>query len=312
MPFINRIEMRLLKLLIPCLAILAACNNHQTEGKRKAVLDTVSLSSKKFELAYQNDGKITATSLDTLYQVSFGGATDAAISPDGNQLAYTVSDSSNNRSIWVVNMETKSQDQLNVKSKNFYQAMFSPDGKNIAFSIFKNGIWKIGIIGSDNKNYTLIDGASKLSYYSPTWKGNTELVMQDLDNLYVFGLDGKLKNKFVLKDLVGKDLNFANSDRFFFTSDEKSIVFNASNAADKFDGLTGPGASVYKLDLASKAISKISPKGYSAPFIFLTPKDMLVFSALEKPFKVSKIYRSNIKGSDFKLLVDKGNNPSAN
>lgn len=294
------------------MAIFVACNNHQTESEREAVLDTVSLSSKKFQLAYQNDGKITATSLDTLHQVSFGGATDAAISPDGNQLAYTVSDSSNNRSIWVANMETKSQDQLDVKSKNFYQAMFSPDGKNIAFSVFNKGVWKIGIIGADNKNHQILNLDSKLSFYSPTWKGNDELVMHDLNTLYVYSIFGKLKSKFLLRDLVGKDLNFASSDRFFYTSDGKSIIFNASNPADKFDGLMGPGESIYRLDLASKAVSKISPAGYTVPSIFLTPKNLLVFSALEKPFKVSKIYASTIDGKDFKLLVDKGNNPSAN
>ncbi|WP_354359311.1 hypothetical protein [Pedobacter sp. UYP30] len=294
------------------MAIFAACNNQHQESERKAVLDTVSLANKKFQLAYQNDGKITATSLDTLHQVSFGGATDAAISPDGNQLAYTVSDSSNNRSIWMANMATKSQDQLDVQSKNFYQAMFSPDGKNIAFSVFKKGVWKIGIIGSNNKNYQILDFDSKLSVYSPTWKGNDELVMHDLNNLYVYSVFGKLKSKFLLRDLVGKDLNFASNNRFFYTSDGKSIVFNASNPADKFDGLMGQGESIYKLDLASKAVSKISPAGYTVPSIFLTPKNMLVFSALEKPFKTSKIYNSNINGLAFKLLVDKGSNPSAN
>lgn len=304
--------MRLFKLLIPCLAVFAACNNHQTESERKDVLDTVSLSSKKFQLAYQNDGKITATSLDTLHQVSFGGATDPAISPDGNQLAYTVSDSSNNRRIWMANMESKSQDQLNVKSKNFYQAMFSPDGKKIAFSIFRKGFWKIGVIGSDNKNYQLLDSTAKKSYFSPTWKGNDDLAMQDLENLYVFGLNGKLKTKFVLKDLIGSNISVSSNDRFFYTSDGTSIIFNASNPADKFDGLMGPGEAIYKLDLASKKVLKISPDGYTVPSIYLAPKNMLVFSALEKPFKISKIYKSTIDGKDFKLLVDKGSNPSAN
>ena len=304
--------MRLFKLLIPGLAVFAACNNHQPESERKAVLDTVSLSSKKFELAYQNDNKITATSLDTLHQVSFGGATDPAISSDGSQLAYTVSDSSNNRSIWVANLDTKSQNQLNVKSKNFYEAMFSPDGKNIAFSIFDKDVWKVGIIGSDNKNYRIIDINSNTNFYSPTWKSNDELAMQDLDNVYVYSLFGKLKTKFILKDLIGTEIGISSNDRFFFTADGKSIIFNASTSDPKLDGLMGPGEAIYKLDLASKIVSKISPEGYSVQAMFLTPKNMLVFSALEKPFKTSKIYTSTIEGKDFKLLVDNGSNPSAN
>ncbi len=304
--------MRLFKLLIPSLAILAACNNHQPESERKAVLDTAPSSAKKFELAYQNDNKIIASSIDTLHQVSFGGATDPAISPGGSQLAYTVSDSSNNRGIWVANLETKSQEQLNVKSKNFYEAMFSPDGKNIAFSIFDKGVWKVGVIGSDNKNYQIIDVDSKTNFYSPTWNGNDELAMQDLNNLYVYSLFGKLKTKLILKDLIGTEIGVSSNDRFFFTADGKSIIFNASTADPKLDGLMGPGEAIYKLDLASKIVLKISPEGYSVPAMFLTPKNMLVFSALEKPFKTSKIYTSTIEGKDLKLLVDNGSNPSAN
>lgn len=79
---------------LACIAmVLTACNSNKTEENAKAVLDTVSLSSKNFALAYQDGDKIVATSIDTMKQISFGGATDPAISPDGNKLAYTLSDS---------------------------------------------------------------------------------------------------------------------------------------------------------------------------------------------------------------------------
>lgn len=294
------------------MAVLAACNNNQQPAESTAILDTVSLSNKKFELAFENEGKITTTSIDTLRQVSFGGATDPAISPDGNQLAYTVSDSSDGRSIWLANMETKMQEQLKVNSKNFYQAVFSPDGQHIAYSLFKKGVWKIGIIGSDNRDPQLLDVNSNTTYYAPTWKGNEELAMHDLDNLYVFGLDGKLKHKFILKDLIGANIAISSNDRFFYSADGKSIIFNAGTSDKKLKGVMGSGEAIYKLDLADKKVAKISPDGYSVASIFLTPKDKLFFSALEKPFKVSKIYTSTIDGEGFKLLVDKGSNPSAN
>jgi hypothetical protein len=94
--------MRLLKLAVPVLALLIACNSNKTpENKSVATLDTAFLSNKEFSLAYQDGNKIVVTSIDTMKQISFGGATDPAISPDGRKLAYTVSDSAGHRGIWV-------------------------------------------------------------------------------------------------------------------------------------------------------------------------------------------------------------------
>ena len=68
-----------------CLAIFASCtSNKNEESKSAAMLDSTSLSSKNFALAYQDGEKIVATSIDTMKQISFGGAMDPAISPDGN------------------------------------------------------------------------------------------------------------------------------------------------------------------------------------------------------------------------------------
>ncbi|RZL47372.1 MAG: hypothetical protein EOO93_25150, partial [Pedobacter sp.] len=179
-------------LLIPCAAIIVSCsNNKATNESSKAILDTVSLSNKNFALAYQDENKIVATSIDTMKQISFGGAANPAISPDGNKLAYTVTDSLGHRSIWIADMENKSQLQLRANSGNYYQAMWSPSGNIIAFNIFnEKNLWKIGIVKPDNSGFLVIDTASDLNVCSPTWKGEKELVAHDLTNLYTFDIIG--------------------------------------------------------------------------------------------------------------------------
>jgi len=290
--------------------VLTGCSNQQSaDGGSTAVLDTVSLSSKNYALAYQDGEKIVATSIDTMKQISFGGATDPAISPDGNKLAYTLSDSAGHRSIWIADMENKSQGQLVVNNNNYYQAVWSADGNTIAFNIFnKQNLWKIGIIKADNSGYVMLDSASKINVYAPTWKNEREIIGQDLTNLYTFDLSGKVIDTKLIAGLIGKDLTIASSNRFFYTKDGQKLIFNAGNN-DVLDGLTGPAEAIYILDLASKKIERLSPKGVNVPYVFVTADDRIFYSGMEKPFTQSKIYVSDLSENN-KIVVDKGTNPT--
>lgn len=290
--------------------VLTGCSNQQSAtGDSKAVLDTVSLSSKNYALAYQDGEKIVATSIDTMKQISFGGATDPAISPDGNKLAYTLSDSAGHRSIWIADMENKSQGQLVVNNSNYYQAVWSVDGNTIAFNIFnKQNLWKIGIIKADNSGFVMLDSASKINVYAPTWKNEREIIGHDLTNLYTFDLSGKVTDTKPIAGLIGKDFTIASSNRFFYTKDGKKIVFNAGNN-DALDGLTGPAEAVYVLDLASKKVERLSPKGVNVPYVFVTADDRIFYSGAEKPFTNPKIYITDLDGNN-KIVVDKGTNPT--
>lgn len=301
--------MRSFKFLIPVLSFLVvACNSNSNSNK----VETPKVVDNKYSLAYQLEGKIVAANADTSKQISFGGATDPAISPDGNKLAYTVSDSLGNRSIWVADMISKSQVQLNVRSKNYYRAVWSPSGGMVAFSIFnKKSFWKVGVIKTDNSGYVMLDSVSKLNVYAPTWKNENQLIAQDLQKLYTFDLTGKMVESVSIADLIGKDFSIASNNSFFYSKDGKKLVFNAGNK-DILPGLTGPGEAVYVLDLASKQVKRISPEGVSVPSLFVTVNDKVIYSGMEKPFVTSKIYTTDLSGSDIKVVVDKGNNPTAN
>ncbi|WP_316828347.1 hypothetical protein [Pedobacter miscanthi] len=305
-----KISSRLVSILIPYVALITSCgNNKSNEESTKAVLDTVSLSGKNFALAYQDGDKIVATSIDTMKQISFGGATDPAISPDGNKLAYTLNDSLGNRSIWVADMENKSQGKLQVNSNNYYGAVWSADGNHIAFSVFnKSSIWKIGIIKTDNSGYVLLDSASKTNAYGPSWKNEKEIIAHDLENLYTFDLSGKLIDTQSIKTLIGNEYYISSSNNFFYSRDGKKLIFNASNG-EVLDGLHDRAEAIYILDLASKKITQLSPKGVHAPFLFVTADDRIFYSGEVKPYTQSKIYVADLSGN-IKTVVDRGSNPT--
>lgn len=290
------------------IAFFSSCqSNNKEEAKSAAILDTVSLSNKSYALAYQDGDKIVATSIDTMKQISFGGATDPAISPDGNKLAYSVNDSLGHKSIWIADLENKSQSQLMVSHSNYFQAMWSPDGNLVAFSIFNpKNLWKVGIVRLDGSGYVMLDSASATNIYSPTWKNEKEIIAHDLTQLYTFDRTGKLTGKLMLADLLGKEFTITSSNRFFYTQDGSKIIFNTG----KVNKENLQNTSVYVLDLASKKINQISPPEINAPYLFVTADDRIFYSGTEKSFNQSKIYVTDLSGR-VKKVVDKGINPTA-
>ena len=306
----TKLYSRLALAIISCLAIFASCtSNSNDQTKSTAMLDTVSLSGKNFALAYQDGQKIVATSIDTMKQISFGGATDPSISPDGNKLAYTVSDSAGNRSIWIADLENKSQLQLHADSKNYYGATWSANGINVAFSVLnEKNIWKIGLIKSDNTGLITLDHKSNINVSSPTWKSENEIVAHDLNNLYTFNLSGKIINTKPLKDLIGTNYTIASDNSFFYADNGSRIIFSAYSG-NAIPELHGKANAVFSMDVLSKGIKQISPVGMNLSSLFVTADDRIFFSAAEKPFMQSKIYVSDLSGN-IKTVVDKGTNPT--
>ncbi|KLT64537.1 PD40 domain-containing protein [Pedobacter sp. BMA] len=288
--------------------MISSCN-HKSNDASTPVLDTVSLSGKNFALAYQDGSKIVATSIDTMKQISFGGATHPAISPDGNKLAYTVTDSAGNKSIWVADLENKSQQQLHADSEQFDQASWSPDGQTIAYQIrVKNG-WKIGTTKIDNTQNIIFDEQSKISYFAPTWKNNREIIAHDLTGLYTYAVTGKELSKQLISGLVNHQITISAVNPFFYSSDGKHIIFSAGNN-EVLAGSDKPGTAIYILNLKSKAVKRISPQNTNTPDLFVTRDDRIFFSGSEKHSESSKIYISDLEGN-IKVLVDKGTYPTA-
>ncbi|RZK17482.1 MAG: hypothetical protein EOO86_12490 [Pedobacter sp.] len=306
----TKLYSRLALAIISCLAIFASCtSNSNDQTKSTAMLDTVSLSGKNFALAYQDGQKIVATSIDTMKQISFGGATDPSISPDGNKLAYTVSDSTGNRSIWVADLENKSQLQLHADSKNYYGAVWSADGTNIAFSVLNDkNIWKIGLVKHDNTGLIILDSQSNINVSSPTWKSENEIVAHDLNNLYTFNRSGKITDTKRLKDLIGTNYNIASDNSFFYADKGDKIIFSAYSG-NAMPELHGKANVVFSMDVSSKGVKQISPVGMNVSNLFVTADDRIFFSGAEKPFTQSKIYVSDLSGN-IKTVVDKGTNPT--
>jgi TolB protein len=291
---------------------LSACqSNHQSSSSSKQ-LDTAS-TEKKPLIVYLNDNELILQS-DSISTVKTGEANDVqimnpAISPNGEQIAYTkISERNDERTVSVINLSNKEAIPLQVPSKNFYGPMWSPSGQHIAINIFKNGTWKIGIIGNNNKGYKMLDSTSSITYYSPTWKGNNQLVAHDIDKLYTLDLEGHIIDSFSLAELIGKDYSLSSSDAFYFSEDGAKIFFNAGSG-DELPELMGPSEALYELVLAEKKIKRLSPQGVNVSRIFVNSDDHIYYEGSITPFKVIRLFEINGKG-EASLIAKQGSSIS--
>jgi hypothetical protein len=193
---------------------------------------------KKFNYAFENDGKIYVNSESEKKTYLIAKGSDPYLSPDGKKIAYTDYFGSDGRRIAILDLNSKIKDTLNIHNNNYYGPVWSPDGNYIAFNLFEGNNWIIKIIDKNYNQITTI-GTSNHSYYSPSWTTNSKnLIMQDLDSIYFFSLDGRLKSKYNLREVTDGHGN-SSSTNFQITPDNKYLLFNG----DSDDPSTGDGPS---------------------------------------------------------------------
>lgn len=267
---------------------LYGCNG---EGKSSDTVNVASDSSdRETYVAYLQDSAIVIQSdsitrpvklLDTIA----AQVMNPAVSPDGQEIAYTrIMDDKDLRTICLMDLSTLERTQLAVPSPNFYGPVWSLDGERIAFNIFqKDSIWKIGVINRNNQGYRMLDSTSSINYYSPTWRSAEQVAAQDLEKLYTLNLDGDIIETILLDSLIGDDFSRSSDDQYYFTNDQTEIIFQIGNKEGSPD-LMGPLQSVYRVRIADKKVTRLTPEGFHVRSLFIAKNDRIYCEGTNTPF----------------------------
>jgi TolB protein len=267
----------------------------------------------KYDLAFQRDNETIVLRFFDKKELSFKDSSDPALSPDGSKIAYTKNGSEYdnfNRIIVVTDLQTGSETKLNVTDINYYGASWSPDNSHISFNIMVNGRWQIGLIKSDNTEFSTLQTNSGNGLFSPTWTADAKFIIcHDMNTIYKFNLSGQVVDKINIKNTLGESYMMSSGTKFIETSDNKNIIFNCG-INESMKGVFGPVEAIFIYNIITKEIQRLTPKGVYAVDLSSFNDSTFLFTGSKEEESLDCIYQVNIKTKKIALKIKNGMRPS--
>ncbi|MGH8045660.1 MAG: TolB family protein [Chthoniobacterales bacterium] len=188
-----------------------------------------------------------------------------AISPDGTRVAYNTDpeDTKESPRIEVVDLASGKITAFknNIPSDNCHHPIWSPDGKQIAFYLFVDGDWHIGVMNSDGAGFRYVkkSGPNHQTLWGAAWAADGKsLFCQDLDFLYRIDLRGKELKKWKLSDLF-PNAGLNSGAQLAPSPDGKSLLIDVDMGEDiERPDWDGPPPAIWQLDLATGKATQIT------------------------------------------------------
>src|SRR3954451_8494433 len=129
------------------------------------------------KIAYERDDNIFVANADGTHSNNVAEGALPEISPDGTRIAFnTVGDAKNRpgpeRHIAIADVATGKVTVLpNVPSDNCFDPVWSPDGKQLAFSIMADTAWQLGLVNADGSEFRFVKNAELRpeAFDAPEW-----------------------------------------------------------------------------------------------------------------------------------------------
>jgi Tol biopolymer transport system component len=273
----------------------------------------------KYDMAFTKNG-------DGIYVINFENGkekkividyvSDFSLSPDGKKLVYTKVTEDCGRSIYITDLNDLKEQKLNINNCNAYSPTWSPDNKFIAFNIWTNNDWHIGIINADNSNLKVLKCVS--SGNLPTWSHDGKsIITYDFSQIRKIDLTDRIVETFSIKSIPN---NYGSSTftKFFYSSDNNFLIWNGTTEEKQTSTLNphDPIEGIMVYDFLQKTKYQISPKGMHICNPFVDSADNIYFDGkiINKDSKIdnesTNIYMINLNERILKLVTKNASSPS--
>jgi TolB protein len=272
------------------------------------------------KIAYARDGKIFVADVEGTHSKKIAEGAWPEISADGTRIAFNTEGDAKNRPgperhIAIADVASGKMTVLpNIPSDNCFGPVWSPDGKQLAFSIMADNAWHLGLVNADGSGFRFVKNAELKpeAFGAPEWaRDGKSIFCHDLDNIYHIDLDGNVLKKWELSKIL-TDASMNSGDRLSVSPDGKALLMDVDCGSEhERKNWDGPQPAIEKLDLiADKAVRVTGKDDYVWEPFWLTANEFLCIMQKENENQAS-IYRMSLNGKNPKLLVKHARTPSA-
>jgi TolB protein len=267
------------------------------------------------KVAFSRGDAIFVANLDGTGPKKIASGAWPRISPDGTRVAFnTQTEKTTERHIAIADVATGKVTVLQgIPSDNNYGPVWSPDSSKLIFSTMADHHWRLALIDADGTHFRQFEPKTKVgdSLNSVAWLPDGQsFYAQDLNTLYHFALDGTLKEKRTLENII-PSAGFSSGQQFSVGADGHTLLVDADMDENvKRKDWDGPPPAIWTLDLATSKSTRITPKGfYGWNPAWVSDSEILCNVQPEKS-KQRSIYRLSTDGKKREVLIKNAENPS--
>jgi len=283
------------------------------------VFSPVSNSAQR-KIAYEQGENVFISDVYGKHAKKIAAGALPEISPDGARIAFNTEGDAKNRPgperhIAVADVATGKVTVLpNIPSDNCFGPVWSPDGKQLAFSIMADKTWHLGLVNADGSGFRFVKNAELRpeAFGAPEWaRDGKSIFCHDLDNIYQIDLDGNVLQKWELAKIL-TDASMNSGDRLSVSPDGKALLMDVDTGSERErKDWDGPQPAIEKLDLSADKAARVTGKDdYVWEPFWLSASEFLCIIQKENERQPS-IYRVSLDGKNPKLLVKHARTPSA-
>src|SRR5438132_2082889 len=272
------------------------------------------------KIAYESGDNVFVADPDGSHAKKIAAGALPEISPDGTRIAFNTEGDAKNRPgperhIAIADVASGKVTVLpNIPSDNCFGPVWSPDGKQLAFSIMADNAWHLGLVNADGSGFRLVKNAELRpeAFGAPEWaRDGKSIFCHDLDNIYQIDLDGNVLKKWELSKIL-TDASMNGGNRLSVSPDGKVLLMDVDCGSEhERKNWDGPQPAIEKFDVASEKAVRVTGKDDFVWEPFWLSNDEFLCILQTENEKEPSIYRMSISAKNSKLLVKHARTPSA-
>jgi TolB protein len=238
------------------------------------ILSAITCAAER-KIAYEHGEKIFVANIDGTQAKKIAEGALPEISPDGTRIAFNTEGDAKNRPgperhIAVAELAGGKVTVLpNIPSDNCFGPVWSPDGKQLAFSIMAEKAWHLGLVNVDGSGFRFVKNAELRpeAFGAPEWAHDGKSIFcHDLDNIYQIDLDGNVVKRWELaKTLTDASMN--SGDRLSISPDGNTLLMDVDCGSEhERKNWDGPQPAIEKLDLSSDRAVRVTGRARTNSF----------------------------------------------